>query len=66
MNLVLYALAFGVAATIASQFSSAQRYERFLGDLQNSVSNTVEGFIFQTFVFAMPAYLVLLVWNYVL
>jgi hypothetical protein len=65
MSLVIYALAFGVAATIASQFSSARRYERFLGHLQNSVSYTVQGFIFQTFVFAVPAYLLLLIWHYV-
>jgi hypothetical protein len=65
MTLVIYALAFGVAATIASQFSSARRYERFLGHLQNSVSYTVQGFIFQTFVFAVPAYLLLLIWHYV-
>ena len=65
MSLVRYALVFGVAATVASQFSSSRRYERFLGHLQNSVSYTVQGFIYQTFVFAVPAYFVLLIWNYV-
>jgi hypothetical protein len=64
MSLGIYALAFGVVAMIASQFSSARRYERFLGHLQNSVSYTVQGAIFQTFVFAVPAYLVLLIWHY--
>jgi hypothetical protein len=61
VSIIWLALALGIATTLMSYFSSATRYESFIGSLQYGLLYTVSHAIFTTAIFTGLFYTVLLV-----